>query len=103
MGIFQWFLGEGSRRPLARRVAARAMVPSTVVCRGFLEREHRAGNYKNADGRWGLLYWLEESGLKSELEPDELQFLETPAGQADSQMAVNAIWRAEGLGVLAWS
>src|SRR5262245_4242820 len=100
MGIFQSLVGEGCRRPLARRMAARGRVLSTVVCSGFLAREDRAGNYKNADGRWGLLSWLEESGLKSEMEPDELQFLETPAGQADSQMAVNAIWRAEGLGVL---
>jgi hypothetical protein len=103
MGLFDWFFGEKSRRPTARRVAARAMVLSTIVCRAYLEREHHAGIHENAEGRSGLLYWLEEAGLESELEPEELKFLETPVGQASAQVAANAIWRTEGLGVLAWS
>jgi hypothetical protein len=84
-------------------VAARAMVLATVVCRGYLEQEHRAGVHENADGRLGLLDWLEEWQLIPETEPGELRFLQTSVGQADEQVFLNAIWRAEGLGVLSWA
>jgi hypothetical protein len=79
------------------------MVLSTIVCRGYLEQEHRNGIHENAEGRLGLLDWLEEADLMSELEADEYHFLKTPVGQADDQLYLNAIWRTEGLGVLAWA
>ena len=47
------------------------MVLATVVCRGYLEQEHRAGVHENADGRLGLLDWLEEWQLIPETEPGE--------------------------------
>jgi hypothetical protein len=94
---------EENKRPSARRVAPRAMVLSVVVCRGYLEAEHRDGNYTHPEGYRGLLLWLQLADLLSELEPEERQFLETPPGQASDQAMINALWRAEGLGVLAWA
>jgi hypothetical protein len=97
------FYREGKVRPSARRVAARAMVLSTIVCRSYLEQEHRRGDYRNARGSIGLLAWLTQSGLQSELEPDERRFLATPVGAASDRAMVDAHWRTEGLGVLAWA
>jgi hypothetical protein len=103
MSLFKWLFDEKSQRPSARRVAARAMVLSTVVCRAYLEREHYAGIHENADGVYALVNWLVESGLEREMELDEREFLGTPVGEASRQMAVNGFWRTEGLGVLAWA
>jgi hypothetical protein len=107
MGILEAFrnriFGESKKRPEARRVAARAMVLSTIVCRSYLEQENRDGDHKNAEGYMGLLYWLEESKILSELEDDERRFLETRPGAASNQAMYDAFWRAEGLGVLAWA
>jgi hypothetical protein len=103
MGLSGWLFGKKDRRPSARRVAGRAMVLSTVVCRAYLEREHHAGIHENAEGRWALLAWLDECGLGRELEPGEIDFLSTNVGESSVRTAVNAFWRTEGLGVLAWS
>jgi hypothetical protein len=103
MGRFvDWLVGAKKGPPSAERAAARAMVLSTIVCRGYLEQEHRNGTHENADGRLGLLDWLEEAELMSEVEALELRFLQTPVGQAEDQVYLSALWRTEGLGVLAW-
>jgi hypothetical protein len=97
------FHREGTVRPTARRVAARATVLSAVAYRAELEREYGVGIHEHAEGRRALLPWLARSGLLSELEADERRFLETPAGGVVEQAAVDFSWRAEGLGVLTWA
>jgi hypothetical protein len=103
MGFLTWLFADTKQPPPARQVAARAMVLSTIVCRAYLEIEYHRGIHEHAEGVRGLLYWLAKRGLQSELEPDELQFLETPVGQASESAVENAYWRSEGLGVLAWA
>ncbi len=89
--------------PSAQRVAARAMILSAIVCRALLETEHEAGIHEHADGRTALLSWIDALGLRSELEPEELDFLATPVGQASQRQTIDAGWRKEGLSVLAWA
>jgi len=95
---------EGEAEPLsAHRVASRAMVLSAIVCRALLEQEHTSGIREHADGRTALLSWIDELGLRSELEPEEFDFLATPVGQASERQTIDAYWRKEGLCVLAWA
>ena len=42
-------------------------------------------------------------GVDDEPEPDEWELLQRPVGTLDNQAVVNAVWRIEGLIVLAWS
>jgi tetratricopeptide (TPR) repeat protein len=90
-------------RPSAQRVAARAMVLSAIVCRALLEKEHEAGNHEHAEGRTALHSWIEELGLRPEIEPAELDFLLAPVGQASPRQTIDGQWRKEGLCVLAWA
>ncbi len=92
-----------AKQPSAQRVTARAMVLAAIVCRALLEKEHEAGNYEHAGGWTALLSWIEELGLKAELEPAELAFLATPVGQASSRQTIDGWWRKEGVCVLAWA
>jgi hypothetical protein len=97
-----------SVRPAARRVAARAIVLATTVCRAYLEMQRQEidndENIENADElREVLLSWPEALGISDELEPQERDLLQTPVGTLEQQNVVKACWRAEGLGVLAWA
>ena len=109
MGILDWFLGNRGERgqsPGAPRVAARAMVLAAIACRADLERDLDAGVHDlhaNEQARHRLVRWVNESDLKSEMEPEESQFLRTPMAQADERAVINAGWRTEGLAVLAWA
>jgi tetratricopeptide (TPR) repeat protein len=89
--------------PSPRRVADRAMVLSAIVCRALLEQEHLAGNREHAEGRTALLSWIDALGLRSELESEELAFLQTPIGRASPRQRIDGDWRREGLSVLAWA
>jgi len=42
-------------------------------------------------------------GLAAELDPDESRLLATPHGELPQQATVDAVWRIEGLTVLAWA
>ncbi|MEM7248773.1 MAG: DUF4272 domain-containing protein [Acidobacteriota bacterium] len=87
--------------PTAERVQRRALALSAMVCRGFLEQDAGAQEAEAFRGR--LLDWLRQHGVADELEPSELAFLDAELGSADPQAVVNATWRAEGVGVLAWA
>src|SRR5205085_11773149 len=50
-----------------------------------------------------VLAWIDAAGFGEELEPDEWEVLQRPVGGLTKQAAVNASWRLEGLGVLAWA
>jgi hypothetical protein len=93
-------------RPTPRRVLARARVLAAVVGRATLEQEVTAGHYaaqENEAIRRRVLRWIKDSGLTTELEPEEAAFLDTPVGRSSPRDTIDAAWRAEGLGVLLWA
>jgi hypothetical protein len=117
MGIMNWMFGKQGDGPKgrgqnesapppapppARRVAARAIVLATIVCRAFLDRQ-REEIENPEDLRGNLLAWLEGLAVSGELEPSEREFLQGRVGQTEEKDVVNASWRGEGLAVLAWA
>ena len=83
--------------PLARKVAARALVLAAVAARGDLERQHDQTD-------WHLpLAWLKGVGGAAALEARERTFLKSAAGRAEEKVVAAASWRREGLAVLAWA
>ncbi len=87
--------------PSADRVAARALAMAAVCARGLLEQEEPAPDVEET--RKGLLQWIDDIGVGNELEPDEWKVLQRPHKTLSRQEALNATWRLEGLGVLAWA
>jgi len=88
--------------PTAQRVAQRALALVAVTARALLEQEDAKDPMVEAR-RQQLLDWVGTLGVSDELEPDEWKVLQRPAGSLDQQAALNATWRLEGLGVLAWA
>ncbi|HEV8002857.1 MAG TPA: DUF4272 domain-containing protein [Planctomycetaceae bacterium] len=88
--------------PTLERVVRRAMVLTAVSQRGLLENERK--NPRAAElQRTGYLEWLAALRLEDEVEPDEWKVLQRKAGALEPQAMINAIWRVEGLAVLAWA
>ncbi|MBI1902993.1 MAG: DUF4272 domain-containing protein [Planctomycetia bacterium] len=88
--------------PTPLRVMRRAMVLAAVSNRALIENE--AEKFDDPDGtRERMLAWIEELELGDELEPEEWKVLQRPVGTLDQQAMINAMWRVEGLGVLAWA
>src|SRR5436305_1159945 len=89
-------------RPGAARVAARALALAVVTGRGFAENnEDRAAAEKH---RRGVCRWVENIDLWGELEPMEYLPLLVPVGELDDpQVATDAMWRSEGMHILAWA
>lgn len=50
-----------------------------------------------------VVTWIEQFGIRDELEADELAMILAPVGTLDRQQTVNGTWRSEGLAVLAWA
>jgi hypothetical protein len=88
--------------PTAERVAQRALGLAAVAGRGLLEQEDAARMDVEANRR-RVVAWVEAAGVLEELELDEWAVLQSPVGALTKQAAVNASWRLEGLGVLAWA
>lgn len=115
MGMRDWLFGKKDKEPkqhhesssvhdppTARRVAERAHVLATVICRAFLEIQR--DTIEDAEGlRGNLLAWLASLDISAELEPHELALLQSTVGHADEKATINASWRGEGLAVLAWA
>lgn len=90
-----------SVRPDALRVAQRALALSAVICRSGIEQD--AGN-KQAENFWGeVIKWIEQLGLSSEVEPEEMEMLRTPLGKLSKKQHIDASWQTEALAVLAWA
>jgi hypothetical protein len=92
--------------PTAQRVARRAVALLFVVGRAVIERDllqetASAEEARQMHGR--LLAWLDEVGIEDELEPDESETVRQLPGELLQQEAINAMWRVEGLTVLAWA
>jgi hypothetical protein len=81
------------------RVAARAIVMTTVTCRSFLEDES-----DDVSDFWAQVRrWFDRFDLAKELEGWEQRTLDAPLGHLERQDYVNAQWAVEGLAVLAWA
>jgi Domain of unknown function (DUF4272) len=83
--------------PVARQVAARALVLAAVAARGDLERQ------QNQTACHQPLAWLKGVGAASALEGPERAFLNSAAGRVEEKVVTAASWRREGLAVLAWA
>jgi hypothetical protein len=86
----------------ARRVARRALCLAAVAGRGLLEVEPMPPDQAEAQ-RKRILNWTSELALEDEFEPKELDLLQQAVGTATQQAAVDACWRLEGVGMLAWA
>lgn len=92
---------EGPPAPTPQRVAARALVMSAVVCRGFIEKD--AGKIGAEELRLRVADWLKTVDVISEIEPHEASMLDAPLGTLASGQAIEGGWLCEGLAVLAWA
>lgn len=88
--------------PTARRVARRAVALAALTARAVLERDYGRRDSIPEEYDW-LRDRITEIGTGDEFEPWEQMVIDTPPGQLDRQKAVNAMWRIEGLEVLAWA
>ncbi len=98
--------GDQPTPPDPDRVARRAVALTGVVARAVIEREVKFGGASDEDAarmHARLLGWLREVGIEDELEPAEQDVIARPPGQLQDQEFVNAMWRVEGLAVLAWA
>jgi hypothetical protein len=95
-------LGRAQKPPRARRVAARALALAGFVARAVLDSPGAVLSTPAAPGA-GPVEWLEAAGAAGELEPAERAFLRLPTGRAGRQAVDEALWRVEGLAVLAWA
>jgi hypothetical protein len=78
----------------------RSLGLSAVTLRAYLETE-RAADTGEYHAR--VLEWIQRAGIASEFEPAEASLVAAPIGALTRKQATAAIWRSEGLGVLAWS
>lgn len=85
--------------PDPQRVARRALILATLVCRANIDNQGRDG--RDVDGR--LRSWFAHLDLADELAPSEATFLQTPFGQLPAGQRISTTWQAEGLLVLAWA
>lgn len=95
--------------PTALRVAQRMLVLGCVLERGWIESaaigsDGSAPDLAYAELQCGkLLRWMTTLDLEGEFEPQEKDLVLAPAGALSEQQVVDATWRAEGIGVLAWA
>lgn len=91
-----------AKPPTAQRVARRAVALMILSCRAVLERDHK--NEPNSEEQYERLFdWATDLEIAAEFEPWERDALRTRPGQLDPQTAINAMWRIEGLTLLAWA
>jgi hypothetical protein len=88
--------------PARERVARRALALTAVAGRAKLEYEAPRLDAPETMRR-RLLDWVESLNLGDELEPDEWKVLQRPVGMLEQRDAFDAMWRVEGLAVLAWA
>lgn len=87
--------------PSAERVARRALALAAVTARAFIERD--AAQTGAAAGYRNLLEWVRALGIEDELEEPERTLVFRPLGALEERAQINAVWRLEGLAVLAWA
>jgi hypothetical protein len=87
--------------PSAQRVARRAVALLILSARAVAERDHARMDVLPFYEK--LLTWAGDLGIDDELEPWERDALNLKPGTLARQPAINAMWRIEGLTVLAWA
>ncbi len=90
-------------RPTPERIAARTLALTAVAARATLEFDNMESSDNLDIHRKRILEWIEELGIGSELEPQEWKVLQRVVGTLEQQDFINAMWRVEGLAVLAWA
>jgi hypothetical protein len=88
--------------PTAERVARRCLALAVVGGRAVIERDH-GPKADSADQHKWLTSWAKDFAILDEMEPDERKALNTKPGKLDRQVALDCMWRVEGLGVLLWA
>ena len=88
--------------PTPTRLARRALALTAVAARATLELDAPHLDSPESERQY-LLEWIESLGLGDELEPNEWRVLQRPVGKLEQQDHINAMWRVEGLAVLAWA
>lgn len=88
--------------PTPERVARRALAQTAVAARASLEFDAPQLDDPESQ-RERLLKWIESLEIGDELEPDEWKVLQRPMGRLERQDHIDAMWRVEGLAVLAWA
>ncbi|HEX8348753.1 MAG TPA: DUF4272 domain-containing protein [Hymenobacter sp.] len=87
--------------PTQQRVAQRAIVLTILAYRGRLDSQSRN---PAAVASWVKVKdWFGSLNINEELEPEEEHVFAAPLGTLTFQQAINAGWRTEGAGVLAWA
>jgi hypothetical protein len=97
---------EGPRPPDVERVARRAVALMGVTARAVIEREIRSNKVpakEAAHMHQTLTAWLADLGVEDEFEPAERAVVRSTPGTLTEQQFVDAMWRIEGLAVLAWA
>jgi hypothetical protein len=88
--------------PTRARAAKRALVLTAVAFRAKLEYEAPQLDAPDTIRR-RQLDWVASLNLGDELEPNEWKVLRRPVGKLEHDDAFDAMWRVEGLVVLAWA
>ncbi|MGC4001956.1 MAG: DUF4272 domain-containing protein [Pirellulales bacterium] len=88
--------------PTPERVGKRALALTAVAARATLELDAPELDDPEAERR-RLLAWVATLGIDDELEPDEWKVLQRSTGKLEERDFINAMWRVEGLVVLAWA
>lgn len=92
--------------PSEVRVARRAVALAAVTARAVIERDTLAGEFtpeEAIDRLRKVREWVDAAGVRDEFEPAEAALFTVGPGSLPRQQAVNAMWRIEGLEVLAWA
>lgn len=90
--------------PSLERAKARTLALLAVANRGFLEHSLAESDLADALKLTNAIYsWAQSLELQSELEPLELKILQTEPGKLEQQETINAVWRFEGVAILAWA
>lgn len=89
--------------PTAERVVRRLMALAAVAGRATVELDHTQGIEGLEDLPERFTHWINEIGIADELEPQEWKIVQRPVGTLEQSDFINAMWRVEGLAVLAWA
>ncbi len=90
--------------PTAERVARRALAMTALCARATLELDSKEIGVENAEmHRDKIMDWVEQLRIGDELEPDEWKVIQRGIGKLGQQDLINAMWRVEGLVILAWA
>ncbi len=86
--------------PAAGRIEARLILMVNLAWRGFLELDSSPGGEAERQDKVEL---LRRTPAWQAAEPWEVEALETPAGELDSETTHRLTWQSEGAVVLAWA